>query len=161
MIIDDSPILISLDNCTVRLNDDYLYKPEWGPYDLACGSKIVSVFGGPADWDNYYSNKFSTSGSPHQSTNLNKENTKLNELYKQVRRLRNDNKPSKNYLPILKKLYDEHPDDWLLCTEIYEKIYGDPTLIIEKKELKDHINKFAKNKILSDVINRFINLIEA
>ena len=161
LMIDSSPVLISLDNCTVRLNDDYLYKPEWGPYDLACGSKIVSVFGGPADWDNYYNNKFSMSGSPHQSTNLTKENTKLNELYKQVRKLRNDNKPSNNYLPILKKLYDEHPDDWLLCTEIYEKIYGDPTLIIEKKELKDHINKFAKNKILSDVINRFIDLVEA
>ena len=160
LMIDDSPILISLDNCAVRLNEDFLYKPEWGPYDLACGSKIVSVFGGPADWDNYYNNKFSTSGSPHQSTNLNKENTKLNELYKQVRRLRDNNKPSSNYLPILKKLYDEHPDDWLLCTEIYEKIYSDPTLIKEKKELKNHINKFAKNKILFDVINRFINLIE-
>ena len=72
-----------------------------------------------------------------------------------------NNKPSSNYLPILKKLYDEHPDDWLLCTEIYEKIYSDPTLIGEKKLLKNHINKFAKNKMLSDVINRFINLIEA
>ena len=40
-------------------------------------------------------------------------------------------------------------------------IYTDPTLIIEKKELKDHINKFANNKILCDVINRFIDLIEA
>ena len=161
LVIDDSPILISLDNCTVRLNDDYLYKPEWGPYDLACGSKIVSVFGGPADWDNYYNNKFPTSGSPHQSTNLNKENTKLNELYKQVKKLRDNNKPPSDYLPILKKLYIEHPNDWLLCTEIYEKVYGDPTLIREKNELKDHINTFTKNKLLSDVINRFINLIEA
>jgi len=161
LTMDDSPILINLDNCAIRLNDDYLYKPEWGPYDLACGSKIVSVFGGAADWDNYYKNKFSTSGSTHQSTNLNKENTKLNELYKQVRRLRKNNKPSSNYLPILKNLYDDHPDDWLLCAEIYEEIYSDPTLIGEKKLLKDHINKFAKNKMLSDVINRFINLIEA
>jgi phenylalanine-4-hydroxylase len=161
LTMDDSPILISLDNCAIRLNGDYLYRPEWGAYDLACGSKIVSVFGGAADWDNYYKNKFSTSGSTHQSTNLNKENTKLNELYKQVRRLRENNKPSSNYLPILKKLYDEHPDDWLLCADIYEEIYSDPTLIGEKKLLKDHINKFAKNKMLSDVINRFINLIEA
>ena len=161
LMMDDSPILIRLDNCAIRLNDDYLYKPEWGAYDLACGSKIVSVFGGAADWDNYYKNKFSTSGSTHQSTNLNKENTKLNELYKQVRMLRKNNKPSSNYLPILKKLYDEHPDDWLLYAEIYEEIYSDPTLIGEKKLLKDHINKFAENKMLYDVINRFINLIEA
>ena len=61
----------------------------------------------------------------------------------------------------IKKLYDEHPDDWLLCAEIYEEIYSDPTLIGEKKLLKDHINKFAENKMLYDVINRFINLIEA
>jgi hypothetical protein len=78
-------------------------------------------------------------------------NTKLNELYKQVKMLRKNNKPSSNYLPILKKLYDEHPDDWLLCAEIYEEIYSDPTLIGEKKLLKDHINLLIdlKHKVTS------------
>ena len=161
LMIDDSPVLISLDNCSVRLNEDYLYKPEWGPYDLACGNKIVSVFGGPADWDNYYKNKFPSLGTPHQSTNLSKENTELNELYKQVRMLREDDKPSNDYLPILNKLYNKHPDDWLLCTEIYEKIYSDSSLVRETKEVKNHLKKFAKNKILCGVINRFINLVEA
>ena len=160
-MIDDSPVLISLDNCSVKLNEDYLYKPEWGPYDLSCGGKIVSVFGGPADWDNYYKNNSPTLGTPHQSTNLSKENTELNELYKEVRILREDDRPSNDYLPILNKLYNEHPDDWLLCTEIYEIIYSDPSLVKEKKELKNYIKEFAKNKMLFNVINRFINLVEA
>ncbi len=161
LMIDDSPVLISLDNCSVKLNEDCLYKPEWGPYDLSCGGKIVSVFGGPADWDNYYNNNFPSLGTPHQSTNLSKENTELNELYKQVRMLREDDKPSNDYLPILNKLYNEHPDDWLLCTEIYEIIYSDPSLVREKKELKNYIKEFAKNKMLFSAINRFINLVEA
>ena len=161
LMIDDSPVLISLDNCSVKLNEDYLYKPEWGPYDLSCGGKIVSVFGGPADWDNYYKNNSPTLGTPHQSTNLSKENTELNELYKEVRILREDDRPSNDYLPILNKLYNEHPDDWLLCTEIYEIIYSDPSLVKEKKELKNYIKEFAKNKMLFNVINRFINLVEA
>ena len=161
LIIDDSPVLISLDNCSVKLNEDCLYKPEWGPYDLSCGGKIVSVFGGPADWDNYYNNNSPTLGTPHQSTNLSKENTELNELYKQVRSLREDDRPSNDYLPILNKLYNEHPDDWLLCTEIYEIIYSDPSLVREKKELKNYIKEFAKNKMLFSVITRFINLVEA
>ena len=160
LMIDDSPVLISLDNCSVKLNEDCLYKPEWGPYDLSCGGKIVSVFGGPADWDNYYKNNSPTLGTPHQSTNLSKENTELNELYKEVRILREDDRPSNDYLPILNKLYNEHPDDWLLCTEIYEIIYSDPSLVREKKELKNYIKEFAKNKMLFSVINRFINLVE-
>ena len=161
LMIDDSPILISLDNCSVKLNEDCLYKPEWGPYDLSCGGKIVSVFGGAADWDNYYNNNSPALGTPHQSTNLSKNNTELNELYKQVRILREDDRPSNDYLPILKKLYNEHPDDWLLCTEIYEIIYSDPSLVREKKELKNYIKEFAKNKMLFSAINRFINLVEA
>jgi len=132
-----------------------------GPYDLSCGGKIVSVFGGPADWDNYYNNNSPALGTPHQSTNLSKNNKELNELYKQVRILREDDRPSNDYLPILKKLYNEHPDDWLLCTEIYEIIYSDPSLVREKKELKNYIKEFAKNKMLFSVINRFINLVEA
>ena len=159
LMIDDSPVLISLDNCSVKLNEDWLYKPEWGAYDLSCGGKIVSVFGGPADWDNYYKNPPSL-GTPNQSTNLSKENTKLNELYKQVRNLREDDRPSNHYLSILNKLYNEHPDDWLLCTEIYEIIYSDSSLVREKKELKNYIKEFAKNKMLCSVINRFINLVE-
>ena len=75
--------------------------------------------------------------------------------------LREDDKPSNDYLPILNKLYNKHPDDWLLCTEIYEKIYSDSSLVRETKELKNHLKKFAKNKILCGVINRFINLVEA
>jgi len=161
LMIDDSPVLISLDNCSVKLNEDCLYKPEWGPYDLSCGGKIVSVFGGPADWDNYYNNNSPALDTPHQSTNLSKNNTELNELYKQVRILREDDRPSNDYLPILKKLYNEHPDDWLLCTEIYEIIYSDPSLVREKKELKNYIKEFAKNKMLFSAINRFINLVEA
>ena len=160
-IFNDIPILISLENCSVIFKGKYLFKPEWGTYDLACGNKIKSVFGGPADWNNYNKNKIESPGVPHQKTNLNKRNTKLNELYKQVRILRENNNPPSDYLPILKKLYNKYPDDWLLCTEIYQEIQYESTLIKEKKELIDYIKSFTKNKTLRDVINRFVSLVDS
>ena len=45
------PLIIKFKNCTVKLNKKILFSPEWGIYDLICGENVVSVFGGPADFD--------------------------------------------------------------------------------------------------------------
>lgn len=46
-------ILITFTNCTVRRGDQVLFDPSWGEYDMAVGSGIPSVFGGPADREKY------------------------------------------------------------------------------------------------------------
>ena len=160
LMLDNSPILISLENCTVRLNDDYLYKPEWGTYDLACGSKIVSVFGGPADWRNYFNWRPTPSSKIHQSSNLDKDNAELNELYKIIKEYKKNNRPKIDYIPVLNKLYDNYPEDWLLCMEIYEIIIKDPDLTDEIINLRQYLSKFAKNNNLSDTIGRGLEIIE-
>ena len=38
----------------VKKDDKILFNPNWGNFDLICGQKITSVFGGPADKQNYY-----------------------------------------------------------------------------------------------------------
>ena len=158
--INNSPILVSLDQCEVRLNNKQLYKPEWGTYDLSCGNKIISVFGGPADWNKFYNYTPSSEKSIHQSSNLNADTIDLNILYGKVKTLKMDNADNDNYIPILEELYTNYPKDWLLCMEIYEKIFNDNLLKNEVKQLRAHINKFSENELITDTIKRGLDLIE-
>ena len=158
--INNSPILISLDQCEVRLNNKQLYKPEWGTYDLSCGNKIISVFGGPADWNKFYNYTPPSKTSIHQSSNLNADTIDLNILYGKVKTLKMNNADNDNYIPVLEKLYADYPKDWLLCMEIYEKICNDNLLKNEVKQLRAHINKFSENELIADTIKRGLDLIE-
>ena len=158
--INNSPILISLDQCEVRLNNKQLYKPEWGTYDLSCGNKIISVFGGPADWNKFYNYTPPSEKSIHQSSNLNADTIDLNILYGKVKTLKMNNADNDNYIPVLEKLYADYPKDWLLCMEIYEKICNDNLLKNEVKQLRAHINKFSENELIADTIKRGLDLIE-
>ncbi|MFZ4579688.1 MAG: aromatic amino acid hydroxylase, partial [Myxococcota bacterium] len=86
--------LISFADCTVTWGDRVLFRPEWGVYDLACGQRVVSVFGGAADRGAYLQG---TAAPPSKArparTNLTEQNRALNALYATVRRLREDPMP--------------------------------------------------------------------
>lgn len=45
--------ILSFDQATVTYQNQILFQPEWGTYDIAIGNKVISVFGGPADRKNY------------------------------------------------------------------------------------------------------------
>ena len=96
----------------------------------------------------------------HQSSNLDKDNAELNELYKIIKEYKKNNRPKIDYIPVLNKLYDNYPEDWLLCMEIYEIIIKDPDLTDEIINLRQYLNKFAKNNNLSDTIGRGLEIIE-
>ncbi|NDD92419.1 aromatic amino acid hydroxylase, partial [bacterium] len=74
-------VIITWENCTVSLGDKILFEPNWGVYDMACGARVASVFGGAPDVGRYL---ISTEGLPQrrgfQKTNLTDENIGLNEL---------------------------------------------------------------------------------
>ena len=40
-------ILITFTECTVSRNGSLFFRPEWGPYDMAVGASITSVYAGP------------------------------------------------------------------------------------------------------------------
>ncbi len=42
-------VIISWSDCRVTLDDKILFDPSWGAFDMAVGSDVTSVFGGPAD----------------------------------------------------------------------------------------------------------------
>ena len=45
--------LLTFENCKVTCDDQILFQPEWGSYDMAVGESVVSVFHGAADKDSY------------------------------------------------------------------------------------------------------------
>ena len=83
-------IVISFKNCTVKHKNKILFMPEWGDFDMICGSKITSVFGGPADSINYYK---ITKNERYKKYNVIKQLPKnlsiLNILFKDIEKINN------------------------------------------------------------------------
>jgi phenylalanine-4-hydroxylase len=123
-------LVLSFKDCTVTHGQDVLFKPEWGIFDMGCGSHVTSVFGGAADRRSY----LATTGGFHQppgkqKTNLTAGNAALNELYAQVRAIRErDTAPQPQELTAVRdelaSVHDElersYPQDWLLRYELLE-----------------------------------------
>lgn len=116
-------VILSFEKCTVRRGDEIFFKPEWGTYDLACGSRVTSVFGGAADRVKYLAATGYTKPKPlKQKTNLTAENLSLNELYARVRKAREAGDPGaiRDLASVHQELEKSHAEDWLLRLELLE-----------------------------------------
>ena len=138
---DDKVLLITFSNCSAKYGDRVLFDPDWGTYDMAVGERISSVFNGAADKDAY-----------NQVALVPKERTikvpsdakrkRLENLYAQVRKIRESNAGYERLGEIWETQQAEHPEDWLLSMEIFEIL--DTT--DQQPELKARIEKFLNNK---------------
>ena len=134
-------LLISFSNCTAKYGDRVLFDPDWGTYDMAVGERISFVFNGAADKDAY-----------NQVALIPKERTikvpsdakrkKLENLYAQVRKIRESKTGYERLGEIWETQQVEHPEDWLLSMEIFEIL--DTT--DQQPELKAKIEKFLNQK---------------
>jgi phenylalanine-4-hydroxylase len=109
--------------------EEVLFQPEWGTFDLACGEKVVSVFGGAADRKNYVAKTGGFKQLPMvPKCNLTPENRALNDLYARVRELREKKIEDRALEGALTKveaeLEKQYPEDWLLRLELLE-LLGD------------------------------------
>jgi phenylalanine-4-hydroxylase len=152
--------LITCSNCTAKYVDRVLFNPDWGMYDMVVGERISSVFNGAADKDAY-----------NQVALVPKERTikvpsdakrrRLENLYAQVRKIRESKAGYERLGEIWETQQAEHPDDWLLSMEIFE--IRDAT--DQQRDLKNRIEKFlkgkkAKTKDLSTLISWGFRLVE-
>lgn len=157
---DGKLLVITFSNCTAKFGDRVLFDPSWGNYDMAVGDKIVSVFNGAADKDAY-----------NQVALVPKERTikvpsdakrkKLENLYAQVRKIRETKKGYERLGEIWETQQAEHPEDWLLSMEIFEIL----DMTEQQPELKKKIEKFlndkkSKTKDLSTLIGWGFRLVE-
>lgn len=124
-------ILISFKNCTVTYNDEVLFQPEWGQYDMAVGKEIISAFAGPADHNSFDL----ITHTPNTTTIKSKktdEREELESLYKAVRNIRNGENTKFSLNAAFDIVKKHHPNDWLLSVEIYELAITDyPKLAAE------------------------------
>lgn len=139
-----SPILISFTNCKITLSDKVLFDPSWGDFDLALGEKVVSVFGGAADRENFEQQDDYTPQFIPPKIYSEKEQIK-HSFYKEIRNLRDaeadENKLEKLYEKYL-NLYD---DQWLMAVEIYELAVNYQHKELQKK-LKEHLMSLKKTR---------------
>ncbi|UFH47767.1 aromatic amino acid hydroxylase [Flavobacterium galactosidilyticum] len=151
-------ILISFKNCTVTHGETILFQPEWGIYDMAVGKKVVSAFSGPAD-----ANSFDLISHIPSSKTIKAKHTAerddLEVLYQTVRMIRESKDINTSLAPILKKLKEEHPNDWLLSVEIVEllKDRNEPQLL---KEVMNYLESLKQRRSeVAHLITGGLNLI--
>ncbi len=138
---EDRLLLISFSQCTVRSGDSVLFDPAWGTYDMAVGATVCSVFNGAADKDSYNS----VALVPKERSikvSSNAQRKKLENLYAQVRQIREGQGGYERLGEIWETQQDEHWGDWLLSMEIFEIL--DTTE--HQLELKDRVANFLKEK---------------
>lgn len=136
-------IIISFRNCTVTYEDQILFKPEWGKYDMAVGKEITSAFAGPADH-----NSFDLITHKPSSTTIKSKKTpereELESLYQSVRNTRNGENTKFSLQAAFDIVKKHHPKDWLLSVEIYELAVEDDQKLAP--EVKAHLTELKKSR---------------
>ena len=120
---DGKLILMSFENCKVTYFGRVLFEPSWGVYDLAIGSRVTSVFGGPADRESFGETEdFIAARVPQRK--FTEQELLRHHQYASLRSLRGSKASAAELILRLKKLIETHsnsfPQDWLFTLEALE-----------------------------------------
>ena len=157
--------IITFIDCKVSIGDKILFDPSWGNFDLICGHKILSVYGGPGDWPLYrpfMNTELPPKSIPNHIKKISSNKNELIDLYTEVRNIRENKKESSvTLIEIYNSLCSKNSDDWLLKMEILES-----SKMLNQQDLADCIindlhSLCDKNSDIKDSIDRGISLIEA
>ena len=155
-------LIISLKDCTVTYEDQILFRPEWGIYDMAIGKELVSAYAGAADVDSFENVGKVSETKTHKISYSDKEK-ELYSLYDQVRTIRENNAVSEEKLStIFITLQKEFSNDWLLPLEILEltvennfNIQSDVLHHLENLQEKNQHKKLIQNGLDLLEINQY------
>ncbi len=151
-------MLIAFENCTVKYQDQILFQPDWGRYNLAVGKTIVSAFAGPADLHSFDLNHHVLSAAPDTVINDPRVLSKM-ELYNNIRRLRETNPDNSAIKRLTHQALTEFADEWLLLLELYELCHKQyPDLGFQLYTRLKLLTK--KNNSLANLITSGLALIE-
>ncbi len=157
---EDSIKIITLEKCEVKYQSQILFDPNWGEYDMVCGTSVESVFGGPADMDSYFDDNENQIGELNSIVPESNNNQNINSIYSEIRSIREHKKYDIDRLEKLSfELSNNYPDEWLAKLEIYEILYNQESNHL--KQLKESIySKVNKESDLSKAIEKSLELIE-
>ncbi len=121
-------VLLTWSDCTVSLDDKVLFEPGWGAYDMAVGSEVTSVFGGPADRSLFgETDGFANKRVPlRQSTLQEKERFSFFQETRDLREksMANASAPVTQWQKLAKKFLAKDDLPWLAGLELVEVAYA-------------------------------------
>ena len=108
-------MLVTLDECTVRFQDQILYQPQWGLYDMAIGKKITSAYAGRADTQHFPFQKHKMQSMPSMAPV-----PKINDLYLAIEQIDKGACHFNSKIDLIgPKIIKAKPKDWLLVLNFY------------------------------------------
>jgi phenylalanine-4-hydroxylase len=118
LVKNSKPVLLTFEGCTVKFKDRILFEPSWGLFDLALGTQITSVSGGPADREAYgVLEDFPARKVP--APTWSDDQLELYSIFSQIRKAR-EAKDSSRLTEIAEKLELKFSMEWLPRLEILE-----------------------------------------
>ena len=155
----DRLIILSFQSCRLTRGGKLLHDSGSGPFDLAVGESIVSVFGGAADKEAFED----VSLVPKERTvraEMSDSDRQLQNLYSRLRKMRESGVKTDLH-EIWQEHQKDHAYDWLLAMELLELTAGSNN----QNGLADEIRKFLlrrkdENSELVSLINRGLALIK-
>ncbi len=143
-------LILSFKDCMVSYQNEILFKPEWGIYDMGIGEQVSSVFSGLADPESY-EHRLTPPTEITRKVHYSDKEKAILDLYCKVRNL-----SSSYHASDAKKLTNEilknHQQEWLLLLEAYEFIAPHSPALAQK------IKKFLIGNHFSDKDQKLINL---
>ncbi|UAM97328.1 aromatic amino acid hydroxylase [Polaribacter litorisediminis] len=149
-------LIITLDDCTVTYQNEILFQPEWGLYDMAIGKEVISAYSGAADVASFEDYSKVSEIKTHKITYSESEK-ELYFLYSKVREMRVENSVTEEkIIAILNHLKLKFPNDWLLLLELYELALNHNFSI--KNDLLNILIDLKSNKSYTALIENGLNL---
>ncbi len=159
-------LIVTFKNTLVKYQNEVLFKPEWGEYDMAVGSTISSVFGGPADRETYSAEQdFEAARVPEKQ--MSEELLTKNSIYQLLNDMRSMNvspesnnvvKISTNLDNIFALIQANFRDEWLLSLEIYELALKYSLTELASLALAALLSEKSKSAVLAGIIDDGIQL---
>ncbi|MBK7028983.1 MAG: aromatic amino acid hydroxylase [Bacteroidales bacterium] len=138
-------ILLTFVECTVRYEDQVLFEPGWGPYDMTVGAGIANCYPGVADPGSYNFEFPVPTEKTHKLIHT-PEAKSLHQHYHTIQQLREQGGDINQVQSIFEELVDQYPKDWLLPLEIHELIEN----VEDKKQLCEEILRHLKRNAIED-----------
>lgn len=114
--------IISWVDCSVTMGSQQLFDPAWGTYDMAVGTTVASVFGGPADRAHYGdTDDFVAKTIPPKKYSPEQvQSHKFFERLRDLRRAPENSHARANFSALLENYLDSPNHDWLKGVELLE-----------------------------------------
>jgi phenylalanine-4-hydroxylase len=150
-------LLLSLTEAKAIFRDRVLFAPEWGTFDMALGSQVVSVFGGPADRVAYGETTDFVAKRVPAPKYSDKELLRHSD-YGIVRKLRENKIAGDELQKALEKVLETHnasfPEDWLLSLEALELLKSRATTSNLVPKLEEKLANLAKKDKNTEAVIR-------